>query len=197
MISVAVIGMMAAAVAPALSEMMADNRQSSAANTILRLGRRLRAEAIATGAPQLLRYVQASSNNLGVIEVYAGVGSSCERTPWAQAFAAVDGDLRRPYDVLDMAGFNPGIAGATPRASDRGRHVIPVRAQLPVGTAVNGLQICVQRNGETFALASPVAGALAPQNGTALLSVLRSINTVPRGVVRQIAFPAGGSPRWR
>jgi prepilin-type N-terminal cleavage/methylation domain-containing protein len=61
LISLVIIGIISAAVAPSLSEVLSDNRQVAATQNIVRLARRARSLALASGLAHLLRYQAWSS----------------------------------------------------------------------------------------------------------------------------------------
>jgi len=204
MVVVAIIGVMAAAIAPGLSLLVADNRQSGSAMDLVRFSRRARALSLSTGVAHLMRFQEARSGNLGRIELFAGMTSKCQQTPWAVAFAAAAGSPLAAVDVYDMAFYNRSGAAA-PTDLDANRQVILLRAALSPPAAAPipqaNAQICYQPNGETYFLASAnAADAGTPLGRQALplmFTISRTYNAAPQGIARQIMFPVGGNARMR
>jgi prepilin-type N-terminal cleavage/methylation domain-containing protein len=223
MIAIVVMGVMAAAIAPSLSEVLADSRQGAAAQDLVRLSRRARALALGTGMAHLLRFQEASSGNLGAIELYAGMNGRCLQTPWAAAFAATlafpnppdpgpAGRLRQ-LEVFDMAYYNPKGDGSHPTAADTGRQVLTLRATIDIDANDRPLVwICYQPNGDSYTMvvtpADPLQLLRQSTTGTAqvlstrgsvlftLARVVRSSGgVVPHGLDRKVIFPAGGTAR--
>lgn len=198
MIALVIVGIMAATIAPSLSEVMADNRQTSAAMDIVRLARMTRAQAIATGTAHLLRYdatnAAAGANGLGTISTYVGMNSKCLQTPWRQTFTPAVGSGQGPVGLFHMGDYNP--TDGAPGADDDNRHVIALTTR--VGAENNAVQaamhICYQPNGDIYT--GPTL-ALTLQTLPVLITIARSINDVSRGRDRQVLFPVGGNARLR
>ena len=212
MVVIVIIGVMAAAVIPALGEVRSDGRQSDAAHDIVRLGRRARALTMETGVAHLLRFQRGNnargSFGLGRIELFAGMTNRCRQTPWQQAFDApadqvlgVDVTLREGADVLDMLSFNPTDQTTVPTAADAGRQIIRLTARGGDQIADRpALQICYQPNGQTYELfsADTTGGvALTPQLRPITFTVTRTWNGGNKGVAREVVFPVGGNARVR
>jgi prepilin-type N-terminal cleavage/methylation domain-containing protein len=201
MITLVIMGVIAAAVAPSLSEVLADSREGAAAQDLVRLSRRARALAMGSGIAHMLRFQQASSNGLGAIELYAGMNNKCLQTPWAtQAFVAPAGSRLRPFEVFDMRDYNPTGAVNGPTVDDTGRQVIALQGTVG-GNAVTEIWICYQPNGDPYAMtASPVNPALFDrQTQSVLFTISRwvtpKLNRIPHGQDRQVIFPIGGTAR--
>ena len=193
MISLVIIGAMAMAVAPSLSEVLNDNRQHSAAVAVVRAARRARSLTLMTGVCQVLRFRGAShaesSNGLGRLEVLHGMNRSCLQTPWPQAHR---------HTVLDMLDYNP-VAGGVPQFTDQNRHVIFLSARI--GNNLNGalqntLSLCYQPNGDMY-YRTLDANPWVPQDLPLLFFVYRQINGAARGQSREIILPPFGNARMR
>jgi prepilin-type N-terminal cleavage/methylation domain-containing protein len=201
MIALVVIGVMAATVAPSLSEVLADNRQTSAAMDVVRLARQTRARTTATGTAHLLRYLgdtgEAAAFGLGTIAVHVGMNSKCMQTPWAQSTAPVVGARQGPREIFHMSEYNPTSSTREPSAADDGRHVIALAARF--GTEAAAVQtetcICYQPNGDIYTGTS--VGALVIQTQPVLITIARSMDGAARGRDRQVLFPVGGHARLR
>lgn len=200
MIALVIIGIMAATIAPSLSEVLADNRQASAAMDIVRLARHTRAQAIATGTAHLLRYRAtedaAGAFGLGTVATYVGMNSQCMQTPWAQTFVPAVGSGQGPVDLFHMGDYNPTDGETAPHADDGNRHVIATTARFTSEAAAvqTETRICYQPNGDIY---TGVDGALTIQTAPVLITIARSINTASRGQDRQVLFPVGGNARLR
>ena len=204
MIALVIIGVIAATIAPGLTEVLADNRQSSAAMDIVRLARKTRAQAITTGLAHLLRYRgetnRASAYGLGTMAVHVGMNSKCLQTPWAQSLNPPANSNQGPTEIFHMVDYNPTNGVTAPRATDQGRHVIELIARIggatqDVAPEQTATFICYQPNGEIYTGAA--ADALAVQVQPLLIVVHRSVNAEGRGQDRHVLFPVGGNARLR
>ena len=206
MISLVIISAMAMAVAPSLSEVLNDNRQHSASLEVVRFAREVRAQTRLTGVAHMMRFRSTNdpvgSFALGRIELMVSMNNKCLDNQTQFVTVA---------QVLDMRDFNPAnfsLGGGTPPArADANRHAIFLEARLMNPTAdgddpavaatvpVTDVRICFQPNGQSF---SGVGGiALGPQVQHLVFTVGRTVNGAPRGRVRQILLPIGGSARLR
>jgi prepilin-type N-terminal cleavage/methylation domain-containing protein len=194
LISLTIIGIMSAAIAPSIGEMVADNRQASAAIDIVRIARKARALTISSGNAHLLRY-QVGPGGLGMIELFSGMNNKCLQTPWAQAFTAPVGSRLRALETIDMAYYNPKT-GSAPTVDDTGRQVVWVTGFVNAA-AVNQVQICYQPDGDVYTAVPPATLARQQSASPLLFRVFRAVNGSSRGTVREIVFPAGGNARAR
>jgi prepilin-type N-terminal cleavage/methylation domain-containing protein len=194
LVSLAIIGVISASIAPSIGEMVADNRQASATIDMVRISRKARALTIATGNAHLLRY-QVGPGGLGFVELFAGMNNKCMQTPWAQAFTAPTGSRLRALETIDMAYYNPKT-GSVPTVDDTGRQVIWVTANVNA-SVVNEVQVCYQPDGEIYTAVPPATLARQQSALPVLFRVFRSVNGVPHGVSREVVFPAGGTARAR
>ena len=195
--ALAIIGIMTAAIAPSLSEVLADNREVSAAVDVVRIARKARALTSQTGNAHMLDFVQSDSNDLGVIHLYAGMNGKCRQTPTDQWAILIPSTTDRMHQVesINMAFYNP-VLGNVPKASDRNRQVIKLRARAG-GNPETRVQICLQPDGDAYVATPPSQTTLVRQSADVVLSVLRSVNDTPRGQDREIVFPPGGTARAR
>lgn len=210
MVVVVVIGVMAAAVVPALGEVRADGRQSDAAHDIVRVARRARSLAMERGVAHLLRFQRTpendarASNGLGRIELYAGMTNRCRQNPWSQALnpgqpLEMPVARREGPDVLDMISFNPTDSAAAPtlaEAASGGRQRIRITASSS-GTDRDVVHICYQTNGQTYEAFPNNAILLRPQTAPITFTVTRTVNGGQKGLTRQVVFPIGGNARVR
>lgn len=216
MVVVAVVGVIAAAIMPALAEVRWDSRQSGAAHDIVRMGRRARAMTMETGVAHLLRFQRGNdaggSFGLGRFELIRGMTNRCQQTPWGQAFIEANGlgipaTRREGADLLDMISFNPTSVDppVVPTATDEneGHQVILVTARggTPIASQ-EAVQICYQPNGQTYELFSATETGtggvrLRPQLAPITFTVTRRLSGGVRGVSRQVVFPIGGNARVR
>jgi prepilin-type N-terminal cleavage/methylation domain-containing protein len=195
LVSLVIIGIMSAAIAPSIGEVVADNRQAAASMDVVRLARKARALTLSTGNAYLLRY-QAGQSGLGVIDLFAGMNNKCLQTPWTQAFNAPANSRLRAIETLDMAYYNPKT-GSPPTVDDTGRQVIAAVALVNAVT-VTQVQICYQPDGEVYTLVPPATTLARQQQALpVLVRLVRSINGTPHGQNREIVFPAGGTARAR
>jgi len=197
MLVLVIIGIMAMTVAPSLQQVLGDNRQTTAAGELLRIGRRARAAAISSGAAHMLwfREAEPANSNLGRIELYAGMNSKCQQTPWAQALVMPG----QPIAVYDMTDFNPTNGSTQPRSNDVGRQVITLRAATVNGanaTARAAIRICFQPNGGVYTTATDASTQLVTQLDRVRFSIARTIDGQAYGRVRSVLFPTAGSMRF-
>jgi len=215
LVTVAIVGIMAAAIAPSLTSARADGRQSDAALELVRLARFARARMLDTGTAQLLRFNASASGGLGRATVHGGMNNRCRHTPWSQALQGAwpmgAPGVRTGPGVLDMYVFNPTVIGSgNPKSGDVGRHVITLRvSQTPPSgnpTAYEEAYVCFEPSGRTYtalysaAKADDVQPALQLQSWPVLFTIERRTGPNPedkRGVDRHVVFPAGGAARVR
>jgi prepilin-type N-terminal cleavage/methylation domain-containing protein len=199
MVVLVVMGLMAAAAAPSIGLIQADNRQVSATMDLVRFSRRARALTRSTGVAHLLRFQAASSNGLGQMGLFAGMTARCQQTPWNLAFTAPVNSPLLAFENFDMAFYNRTAPGVAPRDNDSGRHVIHLRAAQPptLTTDIAALQLCYQPDGDSYFLASANAGALVRQIVPLQFTISRLLNGAASGVDRIVVFPVGGNARMR
>jgi prepilin-type N-terminal cleavage/methylation domain-containing protein len=207
-IVVAIMGTMAAMIAPALGEFMADARASGASEDLIRLNRVVRARVNQTGLAHLLLFQAsnnaAGSNGLGRIRVWEGMNNHCNQTPWNQTINGTAANGHLPVDTLDMgdSSYNLATSAQPPTASDTNRQVIRIQASTNAALAI----LCFEPGGRTFVGAnagnSPsILFTFTPQINAETFSVIRAVikNSTPetRGVQRDVIFPPGGNGRMR
>lgn len=193
MISLTIIAVMAMIIAPSLSEMQLSSRQTGASMDLVRLGRSVRAQALATGVAHMLRF-NGGPNGVGLIAVHVGMNSSCLQTPWNQTYTEAN---LAPRQFFDMADYNPAV-GSPVRSTDTSRQVILLTAMVG-GTARNGVLICYQPNGDIYfnpaGDAMAQAAALQRQDLPVTFQVVRRYQNAVMGRTRMVIFPPGGSAR--
>lgn len=208
MIVVAIMGSMAAMIAPGLAEFMADIRASGASEDMVRLSRHMRARVQETGLAHLLMFSGEDNVNggLGVILVYEGMNNHCRETPWQQAITGAalnpDPNGHAIVDRVDLANpaYNVPPAGATtPRKDDSRRQVIAMAVRGNFAGGKSAI-ICYEPGGGTYEGVADVAAgnfAFTPQSQAITFTITRSVSGEQRGPTREIVFPVGGAARFR
>jgi type II secretory pathway pseudopilin PulG len=188
MVVVTIIGILAASVLPAMTEMMANTRQQSAATDSLLLARKARREALMSKYAYSL--VIVPDLNPPAVQVATGPTGYCNRSSSTSFGVDFNTGVQLP------AGWQSAVGGLTLGRYNLGAHVMTLAPAMPMTRFVTYLAICYMPNGETYA--SIDRNALpTPQTSTAVLFVQRQLQRALRGVDRQIAFPPGGTPRPR
>lgn len=194
MVVVAIIGIMAGAAMPAMTEMVMDSRQYGTAVDLMLLARRARVESMFGGYANAIHYDQAGASNDGAAIWLTGFTSSCSRSTTVNF---------GPDPVTGMAlptGWRPLLpqpqGAVVLRGAALGSHRVFGRLESPAGTTRNLLTICYHPSGRTW---SSIAFNNLPgwQNSTAIVFVRRTVDGVTRGVDRQVVFPPSGTARLR
>lgn len=181
MVVVSVIAITAALAAPALSLAMAQRRAREATHSLVRIGARARAEAMAYGRAHLLVYTDASDGGArGRLELWRGRVNTCSYNDWVTLLGAACATSPDCLEDLDMGSF----AGVS--------HAVEMR--LP-GASTGWL--CFQANGD---MRFAPGGGLFTENppagtGGVRFTLQRLVSGVADGVTRAVVFPFGGSPR--
>lgn len=184
MIVLVIIGIMAMTVAPSLSEVLGNNRQSNATMELVRFGRNARARALSSGAAQLVVFVAADSGGHGRFQLYSGSNNKCLQVPWAQAAAK----RQLSFDMLD---YNHGT---NPRADDPKRPVI--KATAKADNTLDQLQLCYQPDGLVYAAFNSLDPTqLRIQDLDVEVTITRTLNGAVYGADRKVVFPMGGNVR--
>jgi prepilin-type N-terminal cleavage/methylation domain-containing protein len=203
MIAVTIMGTMAALMAPGVGEFLADARASAVAEDLIRLSRHVRARAQETGLAHMLvfRGDAYASGGLGQILVWEGMNNHCRQTPWAQTTGGTTANGHTTVDAIDLASgaYNPVGSGVSPTSGDTNRQVIVLGAREGQ-TALTTAVICYEPSGVTLKgltdSSSAGFGFTVPSLPTTF-TVTRTVNSEPRGAVREVVFPAGGTARFR
>jgi len=203
MVTVTVMGTMAALLAPGIGEFMADARAAGATEDLVRINRHVRARAQETGLAHLLVYsgLAADSGGLGRIRVWEGMNNHCRQTPWPQTITGLDKDGHAPVDVLDMQASSINPSGSSRGASidDSDRQVIALRVSGAIG-APDGAVICFDASGATWqgsGNSSAFGFAFTRQTQPITFTVTRKVNGTTRGADRVVVFQPGGIARFR
>jgi prepilin-type N-terminal cleavage/methylation domain-containing protein len=191
MVVVTIVGIMSAAIVPAMGDVLADHRAASAAMDVLRLARRARSLTLANGTAYMLTAQRADPASLGSLTLVQGMNARCLQTLWNAA-------VGRPGETIGlgagMAYYNP-IAGGRPLGTDANRQVIVLQPSIDGGNVVS-VQICYQPNGEVYIQRAADATMLRQANTMLVtLTVTRTVAGVPHGQTREVIFPNGGSAR--
>ncbi len=180
MIVVAIIGIVTALAAPAITRAMAISRADRANHDIVRLMRFARSQSIAYGRAYLIRM---STTGQGRAELWEGITSACRLDNWATITAA--GTCSSPaapsgncVDYVDSVQY------------DAGYHSVRF-------TSVGGLDICFQPNGEALTRGTGSANPfVVPANGIVQITTLRlELGADAMDPVRAAIMPIGGAPR--
>lgn len=191
MVVVAIVGIMAAMVLPAMTDMMANTRQSSAAQELMLLAQRARSEAMLGGKYAYSIVFQANAGGGdGAMAIITGVTAYCNRGTGVNfGNDAVTG-------ILLPTGWQRAGGFVLMNRFAFGSHRIFGVADFPDGSTTTFLRICYTPGGESHvsnaALNQPVE-----QGQTAIIRINRSVNGLVRGVDRQVIFPPGGTARTR
>jgi prepilin-type N-terminal cleavage/methylation domain-containing protein len=170
MVVVAIVAIMAAGIAPAITTALAEGRAANAAVDLVRLGARGRSETTFTGLAHLLEYRRNEADALGQVRLLRGVNNRCGSQAWGGA-TLVDSVLLRTYNT------------AVPRT-----HVIDIQ------TADNlEIDICYQPDGAMFVRKLGDLTFSAPNNSVEF--TITRVNGDVHGVPRRVVFPYGGSAR--
>ena len=203
MVTVTVMGTMAALLAPGIGEFMADARAASASEDLVRLSRHVRARAQESGLAHLLMYsgVSTESGGLGRIRVYEGMNNHCRQTPWPQTLNGALSDGHAPVELLDMqsSSYNSSGSGRVPTIDDSARQVISLRVAGAIG-APDAAVICFDPSGATWqgsGNSSSIGFAFTRQTQPITFTVSRKVSGVSRGANRVVVFQPGGIARVR
>jgi prepilin-type N-terminal cleavage/methylation domain-containing protein len=173
MVVVAIIAIMAAGIAPAITSALADGRAGNAAVDLVRLGGRARSETTFSGLAHVLSYMAGQNGGLGVVQLLRGVNNRCNSQTWGAGSALID--------RVDMTFYNFGNT-----------HVIDVKR---TDGATAQIQICYQPDGAMMIRAGGSGTFTAPVNAGVGFTITRSVDGTTRGVPRQVFFPYGGTAR--
>jgi prepilin-type N-terminal cleavage/methylation domain-containing protein len=203
MIAITIMGTMAALMAPGLGEFLSDTRASAVAEDLIRLSRHIRSRAQETGLAHLMIYRGDiyASGGLGQILVYEGMNNHCRQTPWAQTTSGTVANGHTTVDTIDLAtsAYNPIGSGAAPTSADTNRQVIVLGARENT-TALSSALICYEPSGATLkgvSDSSSAGYAFSVPQYQVTFTVTRTVNGEPRGAVREVVFPIGGTARFR
>jgi type II secretory pathway pseudopilin PulG len=186
---VTIIGMMAVAIMPGITDMVASTRQHSAADEIMLLARRARREALLGGKyAYSLVFQEAAGNGTGAVQVATGITGYCNRSsginygndPWT--------------GVLLPFGWQSALGSVVIGTLSFGSHRIFGVMEMPENQVHTRLTLCYAANGETHVVTAGIDGE---QTQPAVLHVRRAVNNVQAGVSRQIVFLPGGTARMR
>jgi type II secretory pathway pseudopilin PulG len=186
---VTIIGIMAAAVMPAITEMIASTRQHAAANDIMLLARRARREAVLGKYAYGLVFQQFAGGGNGAIQVVTGVTGYCNR-----ATAVNFGN--DPFTGIPLPqGWQAALGAMSIGEFSFGGHRVFGTMQMPEGSVRAALNLCYAANGETH-----VSGGGVPageQADPAVLLIQRTTGGLQTGIDRQVVFMPGGTARIR
>lgn len=181
---VGIVAISATIAAPALSEAMAVRRAGEATHSLVRLGARGRAEAMAFGRAHLMVYSDTSSGSpgtLGSAALWRGLVDRCSANDWA---TIVTGACSGNVNCIDQV--------------DMGRYAYPYhQVQMRLNGAGTAGTVCFQPDGEM--LYAPPAGnfVAAPPVGADSIrfDFQRLSGGAATGVTRSVVFPFGAGPR--
>jgi prepilin-type N-terminal cleavage/methylation domain-containing protein len=191
MVVITMIGLMAATVMPAMSEMIANQRQHSIAVDIVSLARRARDAAVLGGKyAHAIVFEQNAGGGDGVVQIITGATSQCYRGTGVPIIGAAD------VQVPD--GWAPTMGSVSLRGLTFGAHRVFATMEMPDGTNLAAMRVCYTPSGETWVFSGTLPGGGGEQVVPAVLRVHRQ-NAFggAAGVPREIVFMPGGTPRLR
>lgn len=220
MITVSIIAVMAAMALPGIITAMADGRASDATMDVIRIGRRARSEATASGVAHVLVYNQyepasglgGAGHTVGRLRLYrgtipAGVNlnlnlGTCNPDRWPANFTGMT-----PLDRVNLSNYNvrasEHLIQLHPIAWDNDNNRFAVDADRN-GDAVNqdGVNICFQPDGQML-IRNSSSGRFSDNAGDVLFGVFHSrgydVSRYPNapqfGVMRRVVFTFGGNVR--
>lgn len=191
MVVVAIVGMMAAAVMPTMTEMVANTRQHAAAVDIALLARRARTAALLQGKyAYALMFQQNAGGGNGGLHIITGVTGHCNRSTGLP--------ITRARDVVTPPlGWQTAIGSMRLNDLALGGHRFFATMEMPEGTTQGAMRVCYAANGETHVYGGGLPGGGGEQTQAAVLFVRREYAGRPAGVARQVVFMPGGTARLR
>jgi type II secretory pathway pseudopilin PulG len=188
---VTIVGLMSAAVLPAMVEMIASNRQHFAAVEIKTLAQSAQAAAVLRGKfAYALVFEQLGGGGSGTVQLVTGLTGHCNRStgiPIASLF-----DI-----VTPPIGWQSSLDSVQLSDSSFGSHRVFATMELPVNTVQGAMRICYSATGETYAYGGGLPAGGGEQAQAAVMRVRRDYNGREVGVPRQIVFLPGGTARLR
>lgn len=187
MFVVALIGVMAAMIAPSLSQGRRDADIANAATALVRLGSRARAHAQTTGLAHAVVWLPNGSTGASV-NVFRGTSARCNSVLWSWT---IDPAIPTPIDRFESWGQRYSGGG------------VPMQL-VPADTGAANIRICIQPNGVTLlrsgdgvAFTPSIAGATNPLLNDVVFNLYHGTSLTTRtGALRQVVFPNGNIPRW-
>lgn len=175
MIVVALVGIMAATVAPNLSASRADADVANAASALVRLGSAARMSAVASGLAHAVVWFPDGDGNDSV-GLFRGATTRCNTAfvDWAA----------NPISVVTASRGDYATAGVR---------------MLPLLAGTQNIRICVQPNGQSMLRDGDGVVFTDTVNGgqnDIVFSVFPERGGVRVGAQRDVVFPAGNIPRW-
>lgn len=190
MLVVTIIGLMAATVMPTMGEMIANQRQHSIAVDVASLARRARDAAMLGGKyAHAIVFVELGGGGDGAVQIITGATSQCYRGTGVA--------INNGVDIVPVPrGWQTTIGSLALRGMTFGSQRVFATMQMPQGTFHAQLRICYTPSGETWVF-GPAFPAGIEQVAPALLQVHRVNANGAAGVVRQVVFVPGSTPRLR
>lgn len=192
MMAVVVVIMVGMALAaPAISTTLAEKRTGQVALDLVRLGRRARADSIAYGRSQVLRYSAAgAAGAFGRVQLFRGIAGGCNTNNWIPIYAALGAGCGTAastcVDELDASATRYRLGGND--------SLLSPPAAFPV------VDICYQPNGTMMYSPNGATTRFTANNSAAIgggfvFTVVRQRSGAAAGPMRRIVFPLGGSAR--
>jgi len=176
--------------APTISTALAEKRTGQVALDLVRLGRRARADSIAYGRAQVLRYSNAGAfGAFGRVQLFRGIAGGCNTNNWVPIFAAAGtcgSATSTCVDELDASNSRYRLGGND--------------SLLTSPAAFPAVDICYEPNGTMMYSVNGGTTRFTPNNSAALgggfvFSVVRQRSGANEGPTRRVVFPLGGSAR--
>jgi prepilin-type N-terminal cleavage/methylation domain-containing protein len=189
MIVVAIVGLMAAAVMPAMVEMIASNRQHAAAVDIKTIANNARAAAVLRGKfAYALMFQRNAGGGDGAVQVVTGFTGHCNRSTGLPNVAGI---------ITPPIGWQASLASMEFREHSFGSHRVFATMQY-LSAEPGVVRVCYAANGETHVYTGtavpPVGGEQAQP---AVMRVRRLYGGREAGVPREVVFMPGGTARLR
>lgn len=186
LVVICIIVIATAIAAPAIGEARAEQRVVRAAQSMIRIGRRARSEALGYGRAHVVRYSTASAggSSQGSMMLYRGVTSTCNNNNWTSIFASPPCGAANSMciDSIDLGDTEYNTSTHTTWMSS---------------PAYGYIDICYQTNGAVLHREAPTArfSDLNTIAGGFVFNVNRQVSGAQEGVTRTVIFPLGGVPR--
>lgn len=179
MVVIAIMGMMAMMVGPALGSWRNDTRHQDAAYGVLKMFEQAQNAAVSSGDAQVLR-LSAGTNGHGLLEILPGMNHSCLKTPWLLIPApGADPNVAR----FDVDWMNPAGASRT----------LTLTLDIGGGDSSTGV-LCLEPSGRSYTGA--VVTAMTPQTDLAIFRITGTDSSGNvSGATRMVLGEPGGRAR--
>ncbi len=186
LVVICIIVIATAIAAPAIGEARAEQRVVRAAQSMIRIGRRARSEAIGYGRAHVIRYStnSAGGTSQGSMMLYRGVTSTCNNNNWTNIFASPPCGAANSMciDSIDLGDSEYNTSTHSTWMSS------PAYGYIDICYQSNGAVLHREAAAARFSDLNTIAGGF-------LFNVTRQNAGAQEGVTRTVVFPLGGVPR--